>query len=158
MYAGHPFRGCIDRIDSGQLASGEQVSVVIDYKGSLSKKYSPDIKEGVIPQRIQAMVYAGIAEQLLGERVIASLFLSYKNGKTEGVYDPSAIGPESMPSMRTLEGLTQEKYRELLTQVERDVAESIAAMYDGKVEREPKFGADSCSWCPVIGCEKRVGS
>ncbi len=158
MYAGYPFRGCIDRIDSGQLASGEQVSVVIDYKGSLSKKYSPDIKEGVIPQRIQAMVYAGIAEQLLGERVIASLFLSYKNGKTEGVYDPSAIGPESMPSMRTLEGLTQEKYRELLTQVECDVAESIAAMYDGKVEREPKFGADSCSWCPVIGCEKRVGS
>ncbi len=168
-YAGADFVGTIDRID----VDAEGRALVIDYKHksnlfdeySLTGKDEPDWTGGfVLPGRVQTLVYAGIARELLRDtdvQVVGAIYLGTKGKHAiSGALSPhdalSVLGPESVkladrlcvpvPGARTFD--------ELLDRTEEALAGVIESMRAGEVEARPAT-PHACDWCPVTGCERR---
>ncbi len=168
-YAGADFVGTIDRID----VDAEGRALVIDYKHksnlfdeyALTGKDEPDWSAGfALPGRVQTLVYAGIARELLhgsGVEVVGAIYLGTKgNHAISGALSPrdalAVLGPEDarradrlcvpVPGARSFD--------ELLDRTEEALAAVIERMRAGEVEARPAT-PHACDWCPVTGCERR---
>ena len=168
-YAGADFVGTIDRID----VDAEGRALVIDYKHksslfdeyALTGKDGPDWSAGfALPGRVQTLVYAGIARELLrgtGVEVVGAIYLGTKgNHAISGALSPcdalAVLGPEDA---RRAERLCvpvpgARSFDELLDRTEEALAAVIGRMRAGEVEARPAT-PHACDWCPVTGCERR---
>ena len=177
-YAGVRLKGIIDRVD----VDGQGNALVIDYKGGLSdghelprpKKGEDELPEGtdpLLPQHSQALMYAtallrgGADEGLVPQ---GALYLSYSKDAIKGFADPAAFGPGGaalLPEKNAT--LTQgalvrpepdgsSGFLALLAHVEDVASEAIDRLRDGDIAPRPRFGKESCQYCPVTICPRRV--
>ncbi len=160
-YAGHWLTGTVDRID----VDAEGRAVVIDYKTSLGPVYhlhGRDEEPGgafALPRRTQALVYARVAEQLLGVRVVAALYVNPLRQAVAGAFDGRSLDAAAVP------GLDPERSRvpygpvgsfaELLDRVEEEVARRLASLAAGDVRPAPS-DKEACRWCSAVACERRL--
>lgn len=164
-YAGVELQGKIDRVDTDERGR----AIVIDYKGSLGKGYSPGSPEGGVgrdplepPLHSQALMYAGALMRVRPDLdVVGSLYVSYSNPEAAGFID-AAVDPGAVERGAYLAGcavppgpMGEPGFRILLDVVEECVAEALEDLRDGHVEPYPRFGADSCRNCPVNPCPRR---
>lgn len=154
-YAGHPFMGTIDRVDVD--ASGR--AIVIDYKGSVKDyKITRDKKSGQISEskRVQALIYAAAASEVLGCDVHGSLYRSYsKRRNVAGVYDEVLLGSHDVFDSEDSLGVRPEEFQELLHTTEQRVAHAIQRMRNGDIAPRP-CDKSVCEHCPSISCERRL--
>lgn len=169
-YAGADFVGTIDRIDVDEQGR----ALVIDYKhkSRLFDEYALVGRDGAdweagfaLPGRVQTLIYAGIARNLLrdaGVELVGAVYLG-----TKGVHEiagaltardaAAVLGPDvsekrvdrvcvPVPGARTFD--------ELLDRTEEAVAAVIERMLAGEVDARPS-SPKACAWCPVLSCERR---
>ena len=169
-YAGADFVGTIDRID----VDAEGRALVIDYKhkSSLFDEYAlcgsggADWEGGfVLPGRVQTLIYAGIARNLLRDTDVELVGAVYLG--TKGVHEiagaltardaAAVLGPGvkegrvgrvcvPVPGARTFD--------ELLDRTEEAIAAVIERMLAGEVDARPS-SPKACAWCPALSCERR---
>ena len=169
-YAGADFVGTIDRIDVDEQGR----ALVIDYKhkSRLFDEYALVGRDGAdweagfaLPGRVQTLIYAGIARNLLrdaGVELVGAVYLG-----TKGVHEiagaltardaAAVLGPDvsekrlervcvPVPGARTFD--------DLLDRTEEAVAAVIGHMLAGEVDARPS-SPKACAWCPVLSCERR---
>lgn len=167
IYAGCALRGSIDRIDVNERGQ----AVVIDYKGSLTSDYAlasatPAERAGgmVLPHKVQALVYAQVAQRLLGYEVVGALYVSYgRKAQVSGAVDRTVLDEKSIPGIKiedcgvpgvATEALQATSFAEVVGYVEDGIARAAQSMTEGFIAPEPR-GKDPCGYCPVLACEKR---
>ena len=165
-YAGVELQGKIDRVD----ADGRGRAVVVDYKGSLGRGYSPGSPDGGgawgpfdLPLHSQALIYAGALRRMRPDLdVVGALYVSYSRPEAAGFVD-AAVDPGAVEKGAYLAGcavppgpMGEPGFRILLDVVEECAADALADLRDGHVEPYPRFGADSCRNCAVTSCRRRV--
>ena len=166
-YAGVKLRGRIDRVDVD--AGGR--ALIVDYKGGVGTGYGlPRPKRGhedELPDPLvlhsQALMYAtALGRAGMGLEPVGALYVSYSSADVKGFLstdgmrlppDP-AIAPETF--VRMLAG-GLEGFSDLLEYTEEVAREALQGMFGGDVAARPRFGADSCRYCTVPDCPKRVG-
>lgn len=169
-YAGADFVGTIDRID----VDAEGRALVIDYKhkSRLFDEYALLGRDGAdwdagfaLPGRVQTLIYASIARELLRDTDVELVGAVYLG--TKGVHeiagaltarDASAVlGSDAsekriervcvpVPGARTFD--------ELLDRTEEAISGVIERMLAGEVDARPS-SPKACAWCPVLNCERR---
>ncbi|NHM15946.1 PD-(D/E)XK nuclease family protein [Eggerthellaceae bacterium zg-887] len=173
-YAGVHLTGSIDRIDVNDKGQ----AVVIDYKSSVKGTYdvrsrssAPQAGGAVLPDKVQALMYAQVARRELGLDVVGALYVGYqpRAGKPpalSGAFDRTAIQPSQVWDARAeLVGYPQldddecaaygaSSFAELVDEVERGVEGAVASLCEGRIAPYPRT-ADACSFCPVQDCAKR---
>lgn len=167
MYAGVCLNGRADRIDVNPQF-GQYV--VVDYKGSiaghdagLDLDQAPEAEDGddpyasfALPQKIQALIYA---QALRGGKVpghpVGALYASYRAKGADmalaGSYS-SLLDDIGKVTRKSAVTMGFESYLDL---VEQRVSERLRGLFEGKVEPDP-LCADSCRYCPVVVCERRL--
>lgn len=158
-YAGARLRGRVDRIDVNAEAGHY---IVIDYKGSIAGHdagFDPDKAEDVfvLPHKIQALIYAQALRGRVGSaRPVGALYLSYRAREARafaaGSFDESLLDLGSFGRGKSAVRMNFEAY---LDQVEQAVALHVECMMAGDIAPDP-LCADSCRYCPVAGCERRL--
>lgn len=169
-YAGADFVGTIDRIDVDEHGR----ALVIDYKHksrlfeeyALSGRDEADWDAGfALPGRVQTLIYAGIARQLLsdaGVELVGAVYLSTKGvheiAGALTAHDAAAVLGSDVGEKR-LERVCvpvpgARSFDELLDRTEEAVAAVIERMLAGEVDARPS-SPKACAWCPVLSCERR---
>ncbi|MDY3969606.1 MAG: PD-(D/E)XK nuclease family protein, partial [Atopobiaceae bacterium] len=177
-YAGAYITGTIDRVD----VDGHGLACVIDYKQKsatgFAKEYAvfpngaPASGAGfVLPRRVQSLIYGQVVRRRHPDlKVVAAVYLSTQ--------DPHAVSGavsanladrifwKHAPAKRTLETMTvsdQESFGTdgrgmdaVLDATEELIRQKIAELMAGNIEAAP-CDAEACMYCPVLGCEKRLG-
>ena len=159
-YAGILLQGKIDRID----ADVEGHALVVDYKGDIS---SFDVApEDGIPLHSQAFMYARAAERGgLGLSPSGVAYLSYTSAGIVGQGDTHLTA--ALPTGKAADAFYKrfgKVYSELddafvatLDAVEACAAEAVERMRAGVISPEPRFGKNSCTYCPIAAtCPERV--
>lgn len=170
-YAGADLVGTIDRID----VDAEGRALVIDYKHksslfdeyALKGKQESDWAAGfVAPRRVQTLIYASVARELLrdaGVEVVGALYLGTKgNHQLAGAVsarDAGAVWGAQGLRERDLERVTlpvpgARDFNELLDRTEEHIARALQRMREGDIEARP-IAKDACAWCPALNCNRR---
>ncbi len=173
-YAGVCLTGSVDRID----VNGKGQAVVIDYKSSVKGTYdvrsrSSALQAGgaVLPDKVQALMYAQVVRRELGLDVVGALYVGYqpRAGKPpalSGAFDRTVVQPsQAWDAKAELVGYPQldddgcaayeaSSFAELVDEVERGVEKAVASLCEGRIAPYPRT-ADACSFCPVQDCAKR---
>ncbi len=165
-FGGARISGTIDRID---LNAKTNSVLVVDYKGGLHTGHKPvqpkktdDLSTlDPLPQHSQIVMYMAAVKQLMPERNLAGgLYVSYSKPECAGFLDMAHAGliPEERGSYLRrkycvpFEGVDGTPGVELvMARVEQVAAEAIAELREGRVVARPRFGKDSCSYCPLAG-------
>ena len=161
---------------------GHGLACVIDYKQKsatgFAKEYAafpngaPASGAGfVLPRRVQSLIYGQVVRRRHPDlKVVAAVYLSTQ--------DPHAVAGavsanladrifwKHAPAKRTLETMTvsdQESFGTdgrgmdaVLDATEELIRQKIAELMAGNIEAAP-CDAEACMYCPVLGCEKRLG-
>lgn len=169
-YAGAYFTGTVDRIDVS--ASGD--AVIIDYKHKSPSGFAGEydaIQEGVLEgtsmlRRVQSLIYAQVVRRAFGERLrlVGTVYLATKAphalaGAADAAYAERIFGPLSSRRAPRVSVPRRDDgslgMYELLDRTEELVAQEVARMLAGEVEARPR-DKESCRFCPVMHCERRV--
>lgn len=167
-YGGALLRGSIDRIDVNDKGQ----AVIIDYKGSVGTDYrlasaskSTHVSDGLVPHRVQTLVYAQAVRRMLGFTVVGALYVSYgRDGQVAGALDRSVLGEVDVPHITMdacgVPGAAGElfgvkTFHELCDVVEQRIAYEIDALTKGQIAPLPR-GSNPCRYCPVGTCTKRL--
>ncbi|GEM_PF-763971 len=156
-YAGVVIRGRIDRIDTNP-ATGQLV--VIDYKGGIyghDAGYDPDVADDfVLPHKIQTLIYAQALKKILPERAVGALYLSYRAQENAhsvaGSYDDAFL---NLAGFARSASAVKGNFDQYLSLVEEAVFDRLEEMKRGVIEQRP-LCADSCTYCPVLTCPRRL--
>ncbi len=161
VFAGACIDGRIDRIDRAE--NGDVV--VIDYKGSISnhecnfdadKSLDDEGRLIELPKKVQGLIYAGAVARLGLGAPVGALYLSYKAEKPQqfvrGAYGETKLDLGRMADEKSKVACGFSRYLEL---VEDAVAGEVSRMVAGDIAPAPRFGKDSCTHCPVVGCSMR---
>ena len=176
-YAGAEFVGTIDRIDVNERGD----ALVIDYKhknpSGFAGDYSMFSKDGpgegfslealALPRHIQTLAYAQIIRRLYPElRVVGAVYLATMGAEpeqhviaglaTQGalvhILGEKAAGAQEM-AMCPPDGVDM---GDLLDAVEKLVARALANLAAAQIPASPR-DKESCRFCPVMRCERRLG-
>lgn len=165
VVGGVPVHGVIDRIDVNKERGA---LLVVDYKGTLDAGHGPaQLKRGQsedtpldpLPRHSQILMYMAAARQLRPDLALAGgLYVSYKKPACSGFVDPALVGfigderdaylqrkrcvpqagPDGTPGMEVA-----------LASVEATVKLAVDELREGRVVARPRFGKDSCLYCPL---------
>ncbi|MED9873121.1 MAG: PD-(D/E)XK nuclease family protein [Eggerthellaceae bacterium] len=178
-YAGVVIRGRVDRIDvNAELGQ----YVVLDYKGGIighDAGYDPDEEvksskdhddfaatenshevnegsQGIIPHKIQALIYAQVLRRLLPERPVGALYLSYRAQESRnslaGSYDDAFLDVSGFARRASAVKCNFDQY---LSLIENMVARCLEDLKAGNIEQKPLV-KESCKYCPVATCPRRL--
>lgn len=178
-YAGVLIRGRVDRIDvNAELGQ----YVVLDYKGGIvghDAGYDPDEQmksnkdhddfattenshevnggsQGIIPHKIQALIYAQVLRRLLPERPVGALYFSYRAQESRnslaGSYDDAFLDVAGFARRTSAVKCNFDQY---LSLIEDMVARRLEDMKAGNIEQKPLV-KESCKYCPVATCPRRL--
>lgn len=156
-YAGVLIRGRVDRID---INAATNQMVVLDYKGGIAGHdagYDPDSSDSFeLPHKIQALIYAQVLKQVLPERPIGALYLSYraqeKAHSVAGSYDDAFL---PLNGFARRASAVKGNFDRFLSLVEEAVACRMEEMKQGVIDQRP-LCPDSCKYCPVTTCPRRL--
>lgn len=176
-YAGAYITGTIDRID----VDAHRQAVVIDYKHKSPRGFAKEYaafpgeraagEELVLPRRVQSLIYGQIVRRAHPElKVTAAVYLSSRDfhalsgAVSENAYDlvfgDHPLSSRMAPAVKVADhesfGTDEEGMDALLDRCEELIAEKIQELMAGNIEASP-LDAASCSFCPVLNCEKRLG-
>ncbi len=164
--------GIIDRLD---IDEGANALLVVDYKGGLGSGHGPVQPEkdqdpltlDILPQHSQILMYLAAARQLMPEKSLAGgLYVSYAKPACAGFVDARLMGGlsedkrdylnrpccEARPAPDGTPGVEA-----LLERVEAAVREALDELSSGVVVARPRFGKDSCQYCPIAQtCPRKV--
>ena len=156
QYAGYSLVGSVDRVDVDGMGN----AVVLDYKGSAGAKYNFRLKgadpaEIVLPQKVQALIYAQIVRRQLGLNPVAALYVSYgsKHG-CAGLYDAARFDAKIDLKGASAESCQTTAFLDTLDRVEELVALSLERLAAGVIEPAP--GNDACAYCSIAGVCQRA--
>jgi hypothetical protein len=144
VFADHPFRGRIDRIDTNPGSV-----FVTDYKSSREVTGLDKLEaEG----KVQAVIYACAAENALNRPVCGSAYRSMRSGRLGGFWRHDLL--EAMPvGMCEEDALGADDFAMLVARTEERVAEAISGMRSGRVPRVPAIKG-ACKYCSLsASCE-----
>lgn len=178
-YAGVVIRGRVDRIDvNAELGQ----YVVIDYKGGIvghdagydpdemaelnkdhgaldasTKKYEAnEASNGIMPHKIQALIYAQVLRKLIPERPVGALYLSYRAQESRnsiaGSYDDAFLDVSGFARRASA---VKSNFDQYLSLIEDMVACRLEDMQAGNIEQKPLV-KESCKYCPVATCPRRL--
>lgn len=159
-YAGILLQGKIDRID----ADAEGRALVVDYKGGISSFDA--VSEDGVPLHSQAFMYARALERSgLGLTPSGVAYFSYKSAGIIGQGDAHLTA--ALPTGKTADAFYESfgkvhseldnAFAATLDAVEACAAEAVERMRAGDISAAPRFGKDSCAYCPVAAtCPERV--
>lgn len=158
-YAGFALNGSVDRID----VDGQGHAVIIDYKAKAGTNYQLKNEaplawaDGImLPQRVQALMYAQAVRKTLGLQVVGALYVSYgKTGMINGAIDPIYLGPLDVPGLNVDKCKCEGSFHDYLDQVEDLVSQAVQRLLAGEIRPEPR-GGNPCAYCPVSSCDRRV--
>ena len=169
-FGGVHIRGSIDRLD---VNPENNAVLVVDYKGGLQKGHGPvlpkknEAAEGLdpLPRHSQILMYMAAVQQLMPENPLAGgLYVSYKKPVCAGFLNPELVGLISddkgaylqrkkcvpLPAADGTPGIEV-----AITRAEEAARETIDELREGRVVARPRFGKESCSYCPLAGsCPK----
>ena len=157
-YAGVRVMGRADRVD---VDAQRGCFAVIDYKGGISGHeagFDPDKAEEVcLPSKIQALVYAQALQRgIVDAKPVGALYLSYRasmaKGSVAGSFDDALLDLQGFAGSKSAVKMNFSTY---LDMVEELVGEKLARLYEGCIEPNPA-AAQSCKYCPVANCERRL--
>ena len=156
VYAGHAFRGRIDRVDVDEAGQ----AVVLDYKGSLGRAFEPAEDEAGLLRRfdrIQVLVYAQAVRRELGLDVAAAVYRSYSRPEMRGAFDPRRVSDAAFPGYRLVEVVARDSFDfgSMLDACEEQVAATLERMLAGDVAPDPAHPG-VCVTCPALDCPRRM--
>lgn len=156
-FAGARLNGRIDRVD---VASDGEHFAVIDYKATLRDHAAgwadEDTEEDfVLPNKVQALIYALAFQRLHGGRPAAAVYASYRASEEDdllsGSYDPVAYDVASLAARGSD---VWKDFTAFLALVEERAVPAIDALKHGKIAPDPA-NAGACEYCPFIACKRR---
>lgn len=178
-YAGAWLTGTIDRVDVDSRGR----AVVIDYKHKGAAGFGAEygvFPEGghmpgedlALPRRVQSLIYGQVVRHLRPDlRVVAAVYLATR-GQTHvvsgavdadaaaavyGSHDPSdkLVPRVAVANSEDFGRADESGMPALLDATEDAIAEQVDELVHGNVEARPR-DALSCSFCPVMNCERRL--
>lgn len=153
-YAGVRVNGKVDRIDVDSFGR----AVVIDYKGSVDKRYAfrqSEDDEAVLPRKMQTLIYAQMVRRTMGLVPVGALYLSY--GKDEGVFglfDRTVLDGKADLLGMSPEMCGTDRFLEALDAAEEEVQERIERLLAGDIAPAAQ-DEKTCKYCPVGMCDHR---
>jgi ATP-dependent helicase/nuclease subunit B len=138
-FAGHAFRGQIDRIDASPSGL-----FVMDYKSS---REVPGLEKFEADGKVQAVIYAQAAAESLGKPVAGSVYRSIRSGRLRGFWRSDLLGglPQGMCED---DAIGAGEFESLVARTEERVDGAIAGMRAGHVPRAPVVKG-ACTYCAL---------
>lgn len=154
-FAGVHVHGRLDRLDLDPYGR----AVVVDYKGGVGKGYSFGAKiaeGGLLPKRVQVLIYAQMARRTLGVVPVGAVYVSY--GKRTGIW--GAYDRALLHAGNDLQGIAGSEcgvqdFGDVLDRVEEELESVLERMKAGHVAPSP-CSADACEHCLVASCPARA--
>jgi ATP-dependent helicase/nuclease subunit B len=143
-FAGHSFRGRIDRIDTSPKSV-----FVTDYKSS---RDVPGIAKFEAQAKVQAVIYAIAAETILGRPTSGSVYRAIRSGRLRGFWRSDLLGglPEGMCEDDAIDAAG---FAALVEATEQRVDEAIGGMRAGRIPRVAAIKG-ACTFCSLSStCE-----